>query len=287
MVLVLRTLNYLGYSAADVEFITSVISTWGGKIAMIVNSIAIGMTVTLIPEIVSSYATKKYKDLNNNLNKAIQMIIFICLPMTIGLSILATPVWTIFYNTNHLGGAILKVMIFNALLGNLAMITNSTLQSCNRFKAVYLTNIIGLLVNAMLDVPLMLLFNKLGIGAYYGAIVSSSVGYIISISMALRLIGNKEFKLNYKDTFKCTFKMVLPVGLMICSLLLLNSLLPFNEFTKGGSLLIICINVIVGALVYFIVSYKMGIMTDIFGRNYLNKILKKLTFGKFQLKEKN
>lgn len=285
MVLVLRTLTHLGFSASDVEFITSVISTWGSKISMIVNSIAIGMTVTLIPEIVTAFTTKKYKLLNHNLNKALQIVFYICLPMTVGLSILSTPVWTIFYNTNPYGGAILKVMIFNALLGNLAMITNSTLQSCNRFKSVYLTNIIGLFVNAALDVPLMLLFNKLGIGAYYGAIVASFIGYNISIFMALKLIGNKEFKLNYKQTFINVAKMLIPLGIMIITLLTLNNILPFNVYTKAGALILITIDTIVGGKIYLFISYKMGIMSDILGKNYINKILKKLTFGKFQIKE--
>lgn len=285
MVLVLRTLTHLGFSASDVEFITSVISTWGSKISMIVNSIAIGMTVTLIPEIVTAFTTKKYKLLNHNLNKALQIVFYICLPMTVGLSILSTPVWTIFYNTNPYGGAILKVMIFNALLGNLAMITNSTLQSCNRFKSVYLTNIIGLFVNAALDVPLMLLFNKLGIGAYYGAIVASFIGYNISIFMALKLIGNKEFKLNYKQTFINVAKMLIPLGIMIITLLTLNNILPFNVYTKAGALILITIDTIVGGIIYLFISYKMGIMSDILGKNYINKILKKLTFGKFQIKE--
>ena len=190
MVLILRTLNYLGFSASDVEFIASVISTWGGKIAMIVNAIASGMSYALIPMIVSSYAVKNFKELNEHLNKALQIIIFVSLPITIGLSILSTPVWTLFYNTNPLGGAILKIMIFNALLGNIAMISNATLQSSNRFKLVYLNNIIGLLLNAMLDVPLMLLCHKIGIGAYYGAIFASSIGYITSIYISLHYIQN-------------------------------------------------------------------------------------------------
>ena len=104
MVLTLRTLDHLGYSAADVEFITSVISTWGVKLGMIVNSIAMGMTVTLIPSIVEAYTKKNWDDLNEKFNKAIQIIIYVSLPMTIGLSILSTPVWTVFYNINRYGG---------------------------------------------------------------------------------------------------------------------------------------------------------------------------------------
>ena len=48
-----------------------------------------GMTVTLIPSIVEAYTKKNWDDLNEKFNKAIQIIIYVSLPMT-GLSILST-----------------------------------------------------------------------------------------------------------------------------------------------------------------------------------------------------
>ena len=103
--------------------------------------------------------------------------------------------------------------------------------------------------------------------------------------MALKLIGNKEFKLNYKQTFINVAKMLIPLGIMIITLLTLNNILPFNVYTKAGALILITIDTIVGGIIYLFISYKMGIMSDILGKNYINKILKKLTFGKFQIKE--
>ncbi len=281
MVLVLRTLTKLGFEASDVEFITSTISTWSGKISMVVNSIAMGMTVSLIPTIVEAFATKKHKELNDNLNKALQMVIFISLPMAVGISILSVPIWTMFYNTNPYGGAILKVIIFNALLGNISMIVSATLQSCNRFKAVYLTNILGLLTNALLDVPLMLLCNKLNIGPYYGAIIASTIGYIISILLGLKLVGNNEFKLNYKDTFIYIVKTLIPVIVMVIVLIPLNKIINLNPYHKITALIQIGLDALIGSTIFFFISYKMGIIDHIFGNDYIKKILKKLTHGKF------
>lgn len=275
-VLVLRTLTYLGYSGADVEFIASCISTWGAKISMIVNSIAMGMTVSLIPSIVEAYATKNVKDLNNKINKALQIIIFISLPMTIGLSILATPVWTIFYNTNPYGGSILRVMIFCALFGNLSMIISSSLQSMNKYKYVYFTNIFGTVLNAMLDIPLMVICGKIGIPAYYGANFASIIGYTLSILVGLKLI-NKDKKLSYKETIIVTLKILVPISIMIIVLLLINSLISLDVFTKSGSLIIIIIDSIIGGIIYMYISSKMGIIDYIFGSDYIKKIKKKLT----------
>lgn len=285
MLLVLRTLNFLNFSAEDVEFVASVISTWGGKISMIVNSIAMGLTTSLLPTIVSAYAAKDYSNLNNKINKALQIIIYVSLPLTIGISILATPVWTIFYNTNSLGGAILKVMIFNALLGNITSIVSAILHGCNGFKGVYLTNITGFVINALLDVPLMLICYKIGIGAYYGAVIASMIGYSLSIFIGIRLIS-KENKDNLMlgETVKLIFKFLVPSFAMIVVLYFVNKYLPFNPYVKLESLLIIIINVIIGGIIFIVISFKLKLPQEVFGENELNKLIKKLTFGKFKLK---
>lgn len=286
MVLILRTLDHLGYSAYDVEFITSVISTWGSKLCMIVNSIAMGMTVTLIPSIVEAFATKNYEDLNRKFNKALQITIYVSLPLTFGLAILATPVWTVFYNINHYGGEILRIMIFNALAGNVSMVISTTLQSCNKYKAVYLTNLFGCLFNAMLDIPLMYLCNYLGIGAYYGAVAASFISYGISIKIGINAMKG-IYKFKYKDTIVQIFKSVFCVAVMAIVLIVLNHFLPFNIYSRTSSVCLILIDVVVGGIIFIYLSFKLKIPNHIFNDKDLNKVLKKLTFGKFQIKEDN
>ena len=183
MILVSRTIQHLGYSASDVEFITSSISTWCPKISMIVNSIVLGMTMSLIPNIVADYTEKKYIALNHKINKAIQIILFTSLPMTVGISILATPIWTIFYNTKPYGGLILSFNIFSALLVNLNISTSTMIQSMNKFKAVYIAVIAGFVTNGILDVPLMYLCKYIGIESFLGSVFATVIGYILSISI--------------------------------------------------------------------------------------------------------
>ena len=65
MILVLRTMDYLGMDASDVEFIASGISTWAPKISIVVTSIALGLSASLIPNMVEAFTLKKYDDLNH------------------------------------------------------------------------------------------------------------------------------------------------------------------------------------------------------------------------------
>ena len=283
MVLILRTLNHLGFSAADVEFITSVISTWGSKLCMIVNSIAMGMTMTLIPSIVEAFTTKNWSDLNHKINKALQIIIYVSIPLAVGISILATPVWTIFYNTNPLGGNILRLMIFNALAGNVYMIVTTILQSMNKYKAVYRSSIYGFFLNAILDVPMMLICHKIGLGAYYGAVITTLFSYSLSVYIGLKAI-TKEHGLKYQKTYKLILKSLIPILVMVSVLLVINYFLPLNVYRRVTAAVLVIINGIIGGGIFIGLSLKLGIPQDIFGKEDLNKLIKKLTFGKFSIK---
>lgn len=81
--LILRTLENMNYSGADVEFIASSISTWATKICAIITAIATGITTSLIPTIVSAYTQKRKKDVNRNINKALALSFTASLPLVL------------------------------------------------------------------------------------------------------------------------------------------------------------------------------------------------------------
>ena len=285
MVLISRTMTSLGFDAATTEFITSSVSAWAGKISMVVNSIAMGLTVSLIPNIVEAFTLKKWKLVESRLNKALQIILVTCIPMVLGISLLATPIWSVFYGTEELalGGLVLAVYIFVSLFFNLYMVTSSTLQSLNKFKAVYFTTLLGYITNALLDVPLMLICNALGLEPFIGAILASVCGYSLSVFTALRVL-KKEQKLKYGDTFKTLLKTLVPATVMVVVVILLKMIVPVNYASKASCILYIAVISIIGAIVYLVIAYKQGLLDKVFGREYLNKIIKKITFGKINLK---
>ena len=128
----------------------------------------------------------------------------------------------------------------------------------------------------ILDVPLMLLFNKIGLPSYLGALVSSITGYLLSVFIALRSL-NKEHDIKYQETFNSILKMLVPVASLVLVVLLLR-LIPYSEYSKLSCIISITINAIVGGITYIYVSYKMGLINDIIGEETVNKIIKKLTF---------
>lgn len=279
MVLIMHTLNYLNLDATTIEFSATAISTWSAKIGMIVNSVAMGMSVSLIPTIVSAYTLKKWNEVNDKLNQALQLILISSVPMVVGISLLSKPIWSIFYGYNINGAIILSCHIFTSLFFNIYVVTSSTLQSLNKFKAVYLSTLSGFLTNALLDVPLMLLFNALGLRPYLGAILATCIGYSLSVFIALKIL-KKNSHISYKSTYKVLFKILLSTVVMIGAVLIVKSIVPLNPNSKLMCILYICLVTVVGAFAYAFTGVKTGLIKDVFKEDYLNKIKKKLTFKK-------
>jgi len=282
-ILVLRTLENMGFLSDDVEFIAASISTWSPKICMIINAMAMGMTMSLVPTIVSAVTKKQTKEVENKINKSLSMIIFISLPLSLGLCVLSTSVWTIFYDVNIYGPQILSLMVFSALFGNLYLIVSTICQSLSKYKLVYLVSITGFLLNALLDVPIMYLFKFINFKPYLGSITASIIGYSISVFIGLHALS-KDNNIKYSLTIRNVIKTLIPGGIMVLILLILNKFLPFNQLTVVGAILTSIINAIIGGIIYITVSYKMCLIDEIFGREMVNKLIKKLTLGKLELK---
>lgn len=283
MILILRTLKHLSFSTYNIEFITSALTTWSAKLGMIVTSIGMGMTISLIPTIVRAGTKKDKEDINHKYNQALQILMITTIPMVVGLSMLSTPVWSVFYGYSLLGSATIQVSIFVAAFQCFFLISNSTLQGLNRFRAVYVSTFAGLLTNMALDVPLMLICDRIGVHAFYGASIASMIGYSLSVVMACYTL-KKHYDVTYQETIGIFFRILIPLAAMIVVLLILRVIFPFDATSKWMSILFIAVSTIAGAITYLGVAYRMGLLRKIFGKDMLDRIIKKLTFGKFSAK---
>ncbi len=277
--LIIRGLGYLGYSGKVAETIGSVMATWASKICLIVNAITFGLTINIIPHMSSSYVKKDYKTINNQFIKSIAMVIVIGLPMSIGISLLANEVYYIFYGASEYGGIILRLLPYSIMLGNINMVVNTTLQSLDKFKTIYISSFTGLLTNALLDIPLMILCDKIGIYPYYGAIISTMIGTSISLTISLRKL-KKDMNFEYKELLNIIKKALLPLASMIVVVLILEHFIGPLFTTRITSIITCIICAVVGAIIYGVISYKNNLLYNSLGEEYVNQILRKIKIKK-------
>lgn len=274
MILLSRTMSdLLHLKASTMESIIGVYTTWGIKLNNIILAISTGLVTSLIPNIVTSFTKKDMDDVNDKFNKALQCVFLVIVPMTIFLSLLVKPVWTLFYGKSYYGPLVYKYFVFTALFGGIYTIIINTLQGINKYKLVITTVLLGLVTNAILDVPLMLLFDKLGMNASYGAITAALIGYTLSILTSLCIL-NKKYSFKFKTTLSRFPHYLVSWLIFILTIEGLKLIIPTTLTGRLIQIPILTIFGIVSFLIYLYINYKNNNLKLVFGNTINNKLKK-------------
>lgn len=271
MVLLIRGLNNIGMSAEDIENISSIFTTWGNKMVSIVTAIGTGIIISLIPSLVSAYVKNDIKEVNREFNKALQILFFIILPLSLFVSVFAREIWTIFYGYNAYGPTVMKYLFIVAFFDASFTMTCSALQGLNKRKLIYVSVLVGLGVNAALDLPLIYLFNNFNWPPYYGAITATLIGYSLSLIIVLISLAKSE-GLTYRETFKKLPMQIMKTLCIIAVCLVFRHFI--NDITNRLALIII-----IGLIgIFYVLSYyflNKKIIEELLGKNFLKNLLKK------------
>lgn len=264
---VVRTLTDLGYSNTIAETTFSIIGTWGSKLSMIIISISMGISISLIPNIAESYVKKNKSEVELRTNQAIQTLMFLVIPMTIGIFFLARPIWILFYEYNPFSFQVFRMFIIQSITFSLISILINIIQTTNHTKTAITVLFLSFLANALLNIPMMHFCHNIGFGGYQGASVATLITQIIPCIYLLYYIKRK-FQINYKAAkINCT-KIVLITAIMIISLMIISLFYPINSTNRMEALIETIVYSIIGGIIYFILSYKSGLFHSLFGNRF-------------------
>lgn len=255
MILVLRTLPKIGFSGKDTEFVSSVFTTWGTKFNAIITAVSTGLIVSLIPHIVTDYTMGKTELVNINFNKCLKMILLIIAPLALFISVMADSFWTVFYGKSVIGPSVIRFSILVTVFDCLYMVLNSLMQSLNRKQIIYKSVISGLLINLVADIPLMHLFAKLGLSGYYGAILATFLGFLVSNIMSL-LHLKRFMNVTFDDTLKALPRAVISFVLIIVLGLLFNRFIVNPDASRVMQAVYIAVSGIVIGGIYLIINLR-------------------------------
>ncbi len=277
MVTLVKTMvNDIGYTTVQAENVMSVISTWGNKINMIIVSISTGMIISLIPNLTSASVKGDKKDVNLKINQTLKVLLFISVPMTIGLSLLSVPVWNVFYGSKSAYGAdILKYFVFVALIISSYTALVSIVQVLKYYKEVLISLVVGVALKLGLNVFLINLFAKLGFVPVYGSITATIIGYGVGIILCLFFL-KKKCDVKYSDTLKILWKIALANLAMIVVILLFKFIIPMSVTRRLLNIPVIIVYTLLGAGTYFLISKKLNLFDEVFGKEFMDKIMSKI-----------
>jgi len=276
--LIIKGLNMIGYSAMNSEIISGIVSTWAPKICTIIIAIATGLTTNIIPHVTTSFIKKDMNAVNRRINQALSTMLIVTVPLSILLFIFSKESYYIFYGLSDYGSLVLKFSAISHLFFGIWTVLNSILQSMKKFKIIYINTISGLVTNAILDIPLILLLNKLGLSAFVATIIATCIGYIVSITIAVTYL-KKEMKFDFKFTLNTLKRLILPIVCLLIPILISGYFINY-ELSFMSSILSLGIHGILGMLIYILISYKTGLLYDVLGEEFVNGILIKLHLKK-------
>ena len=271
MTTIIDALTKIGFKTKDAESIIGVINTTGNKLNSVVLAISTGLMTSLVPNITSSFVKGNIDDVKNKVSQSFLMLLYVTMPMAVGLSILAKPVFYAFYGASNWGPKVFCFTIFVALFRCMFTTSISITQSLNKFKNVFLSIIIGIIVKLVLQYPLINLYNVIGLRPFWGATTATLLGLTTSVITNIIVI-NKTVKLDFKDFFKNAFKFIYPLVIMIIVLILLKQVISIDVASRFKAIITIGIYGIIGAVIYFVITIKNGVFEKIFGDKLLIKL---------------
>lgn len=268
-----NVLSSLNYSVKDVQVIVGVITAWGSSLNTIILAISSGLVISLIPTITSSFVRKDMNDVRKKINQTLQILTYIALPMAIGLSILARPVWMVFYGTYGLASDVYAFYVFVALTGAYYSTSIIIMQAINKYKVVFSCLLAGVATKVIFQIPFMTALHNIGINAFYGSILATICGYVIATIIMLTYFS-KVVKVNYDETLKRAFSIIGSLIIMTIVLLLLQIVVPLDPATRIQAMLLAGLYASAGAAVYLTITLATGTTRKILGDKFMDSIFK-------------
>lgn len=216
--------------------------------------------MTIVPLVTAAYMRGEQENVKKQLNDVFQVLLFITLPACIGMSLLAEPLYTVFYEHDPAGIQILAAYAPVAILLSLFSVTAAILQGIDQQRFTILSLLLGLLTKSVFQMPLMM-----WMGAR-GSVMATGLGYTVSVIFAMIII-RKYANYNFSVILRRTVLMLmLNLAMAIVVLLAYYGFTLFiNPESKFGSMMLLILCGGLGAIVYSYLSLRLRLFDKVFG----------------------
>lgn len=272
------------FGSKNAMLIGSIISTYGPKISMIVFSLSMGLTNSIVPAMAAHVANEEYDEANKKLCTAVNIILGISAPISMGIFLLSDSVYAMFYGSEGgaYGGFMLKFIILISVVSSIKITLCMAMQGLKKTVTVCAATITGILVNIGLDYALILMLYhvfSMGETSYIGAFIATIVGQSTCIAIILISL-RKTLNFRYGSIVRTGIKILIPTAVMSVVIGLFQLVLPIPAGRGIVQIAYLCAYGVIGAVIYLVLSYKNGVLYEVFGHKIVDKLLIKLHIKK-------
>ncbi|WP_079510118.1 putative polysaccharide biosynthesis protein [Mesobacillus jeotgali] len=265
-----KAMTSIGFSSNEASSAFSVLNFETHKLVIIPVSLATAFSLTLVPSITKAFTENDRKGMRRQLDQTFQVLMYLTVPAAIGISLLAEPMYTVFYAHDNLGTEVLTSYAPVAILFALFSVTAAILQGINEQRFTILSLLTGLLVKLTFNIPMIKLFET------QGAVISTAIGYLAAILINIYVI--KKFARYPMGFVARRITLILVFSGLMAGVtaafyeMLVQFLSPASKFQ---SIVIIAISALVGAGVYFYLGLRTKLVDRLFG-DRVTRIKRKL-----------
>lgn len=265
-----NALSLVGITPRLQDMFFTMLNMTTNKIVMIPTSLAAGFAISLIPYITKTYESGDYLEMHKQIRTSLGVLMFITVPASLGIMALAIPLYTVFYEFSFDGSRLLFFYAPAAILISLLSVTASMLQGIDKQKLTVFIVFGSVIIKFILNTPLIILFHTAG------AILSTSIALLFAILCNL-IVLKKYARFKFEDTIFDVCHIFLYGFIMMIVVELTYFVLQFfiSPSTQIGALIITVICVIVGGLVYGVLTMRTK-LADKFLGDIPNKLRRKL-----------
>lgn len=230
------------------------------KLIMITISLASAMAITVIPLLSEAYTKKDKKQISIQINDALELFMIVMLPCSLGMAAVAKPLYVIFYTYDYTGIFILSFASYIALPIGLFMVLSSLLQGVYQNKIAIKYFAIGLVVKAIIQVPLIAFLQG------FGPLLATGIGMMVSNLLMLRFFYS-HFEMDYHRIVRRFDGLLFFSILMFMVALGVVHLSSFflNQYSRIQSLFVLILAAAAGGYVYIYLCLKTRIADKILG----------------------
>ena len=192
--------GFHGFSGDQISAAYGEFSNYYLPVINIPLAMASASASAMMPEVSSDFALGKNREASRQINQTIRLTMFISIPATAGMMVLAKPIMgVLFPASSALAANLLMTGALYVIFSALATITGSVLQSIGQQKTALVNAGISLGVNLGVLTLLLLLFPGLGIyGVMRANILFSAVICVLNSMSIRKFLGHKnEWKKTY------------------------------------------------------------------------------------------
>ncbi|AWZ49596.1 polysaccharide biosynthesis protein [Clostridiaceae bacterium 14S0207] len=253
-ILVPSQLLRAGYSTKQAAILYGQLTGKASTLSHVPLALSVALCTSIVPIVAEAYIKQRRLDLKNKVEGAIKLSSVISIPSAMGLYFLAYPIMNLIFKGDVGGYEILKYMSLSLPFIVLTQCSTTLLQAMNNFYAPVKNLAIGCIAKVIITYVLVPLP---GINIY-GAVIGSTLGYIIACILNLILIRKKlNMSINfYESTIKPGFASVFMSIAVIISYRYICILTSSSNLACLGAILIGVIIYSIFIIVFNIFSYK-------------------------------